>query len=66
MKAMKNFPLKAAVLVFAGGALFSCGRDANDPGTEYAPDMYQSRAYEPLREIEKNKFNEREGDYCPC
>ncbi|RYZ48000.1 MAG: cytochrome c [Sphingobacteriales bacterium] len=61
MKTMKNFPLKATALVFAGTALLSCGRDANDPGLEYAPDMYHSKAYEPLREIEKNEFNYREG-----
>ena len=25
--------------------LTSCGRDANDPGTEFMPDMYRSPAY---------------------
>ena len=63
MNHLKLHSLKAAVLLFAGSALFSCQRDPNDPGTEYAPDMYHSKAYEPLRETagKSNPFNYREG-----
>jgi hypothetical protein len=31
--------------------LVSCKRDYNDPGVEYAPEMYHSEAYEPLTQI---------------
>jgi hypothetical protein len=40
--------------------LNACGtRDANDPGTEYAPQMYVSKAYEPFSQVagENNKIN---------
>lgn len=41
------------------GILSSCGRGPNDPGTEYMPDMYISRAYEPFSqpEDEPNRIN---------
>jgi len=41
--------------------LSSCGRDPNDQGTEYAPQMYVSKAYEPFTQVEgeagKNTIN---------
>jgi mono/diheme cytochrome c family protein len=37
--------------------LVSCSPDANDPGVEYAPEMYESIPYEPLRQITFNKVN---------
>ncbi|TAF67761.1 MAG: cytochrome c [Cytophagales bacterium] len=39
--------------------LASCGKDPNNPGLEYAPQMYVSKAYEPYVQVEgvKNKFN---------
>jgi hypothetical protein len=37
--------------VIAATALASCGRNPNDPGTEYAPDMYHSVALEPFSQI---------------
>src|SRR5688572_22176563 len=61
MNSLKNLSLKAALLVFAGTAFMACSRDANDPGTEYAPDMYYPVAPEPLKQVELNKFNYREG-----
>lgn len=46
-------------LAFVGGtlALHSCGASGEDPGYEYAPQMYNSIAYEPLSQI----VNEDEG-----
>lgn len=29
----------------------ACGSDHNDPGLEYAPNMYHSEAYEPLKQV---------------
>ncbi len=45
-------------LLLSGAALTSC-HDANDPGTEYAPQMYDSVPYEPLRQVNgyQNKYN---------
>jgi cytochrome c2 len=42
-----------------GLALFSCERGPNDPGTEFAPNMYVSNAYEPFSIVagEPNKIN---------
>ncbi len=45
------FSLAVAIL------LSSCGRDANDTGTEYAPQMYVSKAYEPFSQVEGSKNN---------
>jgi mono/diheme cytochrome c family protein len=61
MKTMTKITFRAATIAFAGSLLAACTRDANDPGTEYAPDMYHSRAVEPLREYARNEFNLREG-----
>lgn len=50
--------LGLAALLFSGVALTSC-HDANDPGTEYAPQMYDSTPLEPLRQVDgkKNPYN---------
>lgn len=50
------------ILIVAGlvaGMLSSCGSDHNDPGTEFAPNMYHSVAYEPMSQTEgdSNKIN---------
>jgi mono/diheme cytochrome c family protein len=47
MRFIKNLliGLSAATL------LASCGAEGNDPGTEYAPNMYHSVAYEPYTQI---------------
>jgi len=39
--------------------LASCQRDPNDTGTEFAPNMYRSVPYEPLKQYagEKNQYN---------
>lgn len=50
--------LGLAVALLSAVALTGC-HDANDPGTEYAPQMYDSTPLEPLRQVEgaKNMFN---------
>ena len=45
---MKKLVLAGAIL----GILSSCGNNPNDPGTEFAPNMYHSVAYEPLTQTE--------------
>lgn len=45
---MKKLFLAGAIL----GILSSCGKDPNDTGTEFAPNMYHSVAYEPLTQTE--------------
>ena len=38
--------------------LFSCKKDLNSTGVEYAPEMYHSRAYEPLSQITDKNSSE--------
>ncbi len=43
------------VVILAGlviGLLSSCGKNPNDTGTEFAPNMYHSVAYEPMTQTE--------------
>ena len=42
------------IIVGIISTLFSCKKDNNATGTEYAPEMYHSRAYEPLSQITDN------------
>ncbi|MGI4739429.1 MAG: c-type cytochrome [Janthinobacterium lividum] len=51
-----KYGLSLASLALSLG-LVSCSPDANDPGVEYAPEMYESIPYEPLRQITFNKVN---------
>jgi cytochrome c553 len=45
--------MKKTTLLWTMGlmSLMACSRNPNDPGREYAPDMYHSVAYEPLSQI---------------
>ena len=43
--------LYTAIILSGTVALIGCGAGENDPGTEYAPNMYHSVAYEPLKQI---------------
>ncbi|GAB2783118.1 cytochrome c [Rhabdobacter roseus] len=38
-------------------AFTSCKRDTNNPGLEFAPNMYQSVGYEPYRQVENHPIN---------
>lgn len=53
------------MLLAMAALLASCGRDPNDTGIEYAPEMYHSIPYEPFTQVEgefapfKNKLNQQ-------
>jgi hypothetical protein len=52
----KNITLVLATATFSVAALTSCG-DNNSTGWEFAPNMYNSRAYEPLSQWRPNTIN---------
>jgi len=56
-----NHIRKISFLSLIAGAMLtvSCQPDYDDPGTEYAPNMYHSLAYEPFRQMAdfKNPYN---------
>lgn len=43
--------LKISALLGLAGLAASCGRDPNDPGIQYAPEMYESIPYEPYKQV---------------
>ncbi|GAC1373761.1 MAG: hypothetical protein NVSMB30_16010 [Hymenobacter sp.] len=47
----------SALLLSLGLATTACTHDGNDPGVEYAPEMYESIPYEPLRQTSFNTVN---------
>ncbi|WP_026463118.1 c-type cytochrome [Adhaeribacter aquaticus] len=57
MKIDFKIGLKASLVAFSTALVFSCSPDANDPGREYANQMYDDAAYEPLKQTEKNPVN---------
>lgn len=48
--------LQASLMVLGAVSTTAC-HDANDTGIEYAPEMYESIPYEPLRQITANTIN---------
>ncbi|MBO3273517.1 c-type cytochrome, partial [Hymenobacter defluvii] len=48
--------LQASLMVFGAICTTAC-HDANDTGIEYAPEMYESIPYEPLRQVTANTIN---------
>ena len=50
--------IKFASLFAMGAALTSCGAGGDDQGLEYAPNMYHSVAYEPLKQITEEDAGE--------
>jgi mono/diheme cytochrome c family protein len=65
---MNNFikaSLQGSAILFSSALIISCDINAqkdrqlgNDPGTEYAPQMYNSIPYESLKQEEKNPYNQ--------
>lgn len=53
---MKAFSLISFVILAVIG--FSCKKNRNSPGLEYAPEMYHSEAYEPLSQIKDKSTDE--------
>lgn len=51
MKHSIKLLLSGTILMVAA----SCGTDPNDPGIEYAPDMYVSKGYEPYSQLADQK-----------
>ncbi len=56
MKRYSTIGLKVSAVLFSAVALVSCSNE-QDPGIEYAPDMYYSVALDPYKQIDQNKFN---------
>lgn len=48
---MFNPRIKFVLLATILAGLMSCGKDHNDTGTEFAPNMYHSVGYEPMSQI---------------
>jgi mono/diheme cytochrome c family protein len=51
-----KYGLSAASLALSLGVV-SCSPDPNSPGVQYAPEMYESIPYEPLRQTSFNSIN---------
>ena len=56
MKRLSNIGLKASAVLFASALVVACGNEQN-PGLEYAPDMYHSIPLDPYSQIKENNFN---------
>lgn len=56
MKNFMNIGLKASAVLFSSAILIACSNE-QDPGIEYAPDMYHSVALDPYSQVKDNKFN---------
>jgi hypothetical protein len=53
-KSLYRYLLVAGVLLTAAA---SCKKDPNNPGTEYAPNMYLPVGYEPYKQEKANPIN---------
>jgi len=51
-----NIALKASAVLFSSAMLVACSNE-QDPGLEYAPDMYHSIPLDPYSQVKENKFN---------
>lgn len=56
MKNIKNIGLKASAVLFSASVFIACSNE-QDPGLEYAPDMYHSVPLDPYSQIKENQFN---------
>lgn len=56
MKGLLNLGIKASAVLFSGAMLVACSND-QDPGLEYAPDMYHSVPLDPYSQIKENLYN---------
>ena len=55
---MKNFNKVVCLLALAASAGFTgCVSSGDDPGVEYAPDMYVSKGYEPFSQVADQERN---------
>ncbi|WP_250419197.1 MULTISPECIES: c-type cytochrome [Pontibacter] len=51
-----NIGLKASAVLFSTAMLVACSNE-QDPGVEYAPDMYHSVPLDPYSQVKENKYN---------
>ncbi|RIJ33427.1 c-type cytochrome [Pontibacter oryzae] len=56
MKKFTSLGLKASTILFSSAVFFACSNE-QEPGLEYAPDMYHSIPLDPYSQIKENKFN---------
>ncbi|GAB3202312.1 mono/diheme cytochrome c family protein [Pontibacter aydingkolensis] len=56
MKRLSKMGLRASAILFSSALVVACSNDQN-PGLEYAPDMYHSVPLDPYSQIKENKFN---------
>jgi mono/diheme cytochrome c family protein len=55
---MNKLFIIAITLISSTFLLSSCSKSrGNNPGIEYAPDMYYDKGYEPYKELKDNQFN---------
>ncbi|MBD2724100.1 c-type cytochrome [Hymenobacter armeniacus] len=52
-----NLSLRVSALLLSLGLASACSNRADDPGVEYAPEMYESIPYEPLKQTNFNTVN---------
>ncbi|CAM3698076.1 c-type cytochrome [Pontibacter korlensis] len=56
MKRISKIGFKASAILFSAAILISCSNE-QEPGLEYAPDMYHSIPLDPYSQIKDNKYN---------
>ncbi len=54
---LQVYKIFLVVLVMGFWTLTACQKDPNDPGTEFAPQMYVSKPYEPYTQVAPNSIN---------
>lgn len=57
MKLRNLYKLSGTLIVMVMLTMVSCDRDPNNPGTEYAPNMYLPVGYEPFKQEKPNPIN---------
>lgn len=57
MQRVKNNLNKIGLLILGASSLIGCTAGGNDPGIEYAPNMYVSEAYEAYTQTEEMQYN---------
>ena len=57
MTHLLNLSLRASALLLTLGLASACSTRPDDPGVQYAPEMYESLPYEPLRQTTFNSVN---------
>ncbi|PRY04953.1 cbb3-type cytochrome c oxidase subunit III [Pontibacter ummariensis] len=56
MKRLTKLGLQGSAILFSAAVLFAC-TNVEDPGVEYAPDMYHSVSYQPYSQVDEVAFN---------